>query len=278
MAVLNVSIVTYRTPADEMRRCLASLRSDAVRMIYVIDNASDPEMERLCRGLARVTYMAGDNVGYGAGHNKALRISLADMSVRYHLVLNSDVSFSPEILPAMIDEMDRRPDVGQLHPLVLNPDGSCQYTVRRLPTPLDVFGRRFLPPGMMRKRNERYMLCHRPLDRELDVAYHQGSFMLLRLDALREVGLFDERFFMYPEDIDLTRRMHRRYKTLYWPGATVVHDHRAASYRSLRMTVIHAVNLARYFFKWGWWFDPERRAVNRTVEADIGAMNKKYVI
>lgn len=268
---MNVSIVTYRTPLEEMERCLASLRSGVVRNIYVVDNASDPEMERWCCRHPEVTYMPGDNVGYGAGHNRALRLSLADPSVRYHLVVNSDVSFSPGILDAMTAELERRPDIGQLHPMVLNPDGTPQYTVRRLPTPLDVFGRRFLPARLMRRRNDRYLLKERDLSRELDVPYHQGSFMLLRLDALRKVGLFDERFFMYPEDIDLTRRIHTCYRTLYWPRATVVHDHRAASYRSLRMTCIHAVNLARYFNKWGWWYDPGRRVANRALDSALNA-------
>lgn len=270
--LVSVSIVTFKTPVEEMERCLASLRSDVVGKVYVVDNASDPVMERLCRRHPEVTYMPGENIGYGAGHNRALRQALADPTALYHLVLNSDVSFSPEILPAMAAEMARRPDVGQLHPQVLNPDGTPQYTVRRLPTPLDVFGRRFLPARLMRARNDRYLLRARPLDRELDVPYHQGSFMLLRLDALRRVGLFDERFFMYPEDIDLTRRIHEHYKTLYWPHVTVVHDHRAASYHSLRMTAIHAVNLMRYFNKWGWWIDPRRRAANRRLDADIAAM------
>lgn len=74
---------------------------------------------------------------------------------------------------------------------------------------------------------------------------------------------------MYPEDIDLTRRIHAVAKTLYWPGATVVHAHRAASYRSMRMAWIHAVNMARYFNKWGWFRDPERRVVNAATMREI---------
>lgn len=267
--MINVSIVTYHTDIDEMERCLASLRSDVVGHIYVVDNSSDPAMERLCRRYPEITYIPGDNVGYGAGHNKAIRRTMTDPEAKYHLVLNSDVRFDPDILVLMEAEMDRRPDVGQMQPMVVNPDGTAQYTVRRLPTPLDVFGRRFLPSRLMRRRNDRYLLRPRDLDRELDVPYHQGSFMLLRVDALRKAGLFDERYFMYPEDIDLTRRIHRHYRTLYWPGATVIHDHRAASYHSLRMTRIHAINLARYFNKWGWWYDRERRAVNRALARQI---------
>ena len=86
--------------------------------------------------------------------------------------------------------------------------------------------------------------------------------MLLRTEALLKSGLFDERFFMYPEDIDLTRRIHRDFLTLYYPSETIVHAHRQASYHSLRMLWIHATNMIRYFNKWGWLFDSERRLFN----------------
>lgn len=89
--------------------------------------------------------------------------------------------------------------------------------------------------------------------------------MFIRMSALQEAGLFDERFFMYPEDIDLTRRIHRRYKTLYFPMCEIIHYHRAESYKNLRMTKIHIINMIRYFNKWGWWFDAERRKFNRRI-------------
>ena len=87
----------------------------------------------------------------------------------------------------------------------------------------------------------------------------------MRTEAVLKVGLFDERFFMYPEDIDLTRRIHREYLTLYYPSETIVHAHRQASYHNLHMLWIHATNMCRYFNKWGWLFDRERKAFNRQV-------------
>ena len=91
--------------------------------------------------------------------------------------------------------------------------------------------------------------------------------MFFRTEAFKTVGLFDERFFMYPEDIDITRRMHKYYKTLYWPEVSIVHAHRAASYKSKKMLAIHIVNMIKYFNKWGWIFDKERRIINKqTIE------------
>ncbi len=181
----------------------------------------------------------------------------------YHLVLNSDVYFEPELLDQMVEVMKKDPEIGLLHPRLVYPDGKLQPTARLLPTPWDVFGRRFLPKRLFAKRNAKYTLEGLDLTRAHNVPYVQGSFMLMRLSALREVGLFDERFFMYPEDIDLSRRLHSSYKTLYWPMLSAVHAHRAASYHNLRMLRIHIVNMIRYFNKWGWFYDPERRLFNR---------------
>ncbi len=86
--------------------------------------------------------------------------------------------------------------------------------------------------------------------------------MFLRCSAINKVGLFDERFFMYPEDIDLTRRIHRHFRTVSFPDVTVIHDHRAQSYHDPRLLRIHIVNMIRYFNKWGWLFDSERRRFN----------------
>lgn len=267
MKPLTVSIVTYHTDPDELSLCLESLRSEAVERIYVVDNSAcqgDTRVRDLVRDYGGVEYIPSENVGYGRAHNEAIRRAM-EAGARYHLVLNSDVRFDAGILQRLVSVMDGRPEVGQLQPRVEYPDAELQYTVRRLPTPLDVFGRRFLPASWMRRRNDRYLLKDVDHFREFNPAYHQGSFMLLRMEALREVGLFDERFFMYPEDIDLTRRMHRRYETLYYPRERIVHDHRAGSYHSLRLLRIHVVNMIRYFNKWGWFHDPERRKWNREV-------------
>lgn len=268
MNPLTVSIVTYHTDPEELGRCLASLVSDIVECIYIIDNSAgrgDTRVRDMVGGYSKVEYVASANVGYGSAHNVAMRRAMV-LGSRYHLVLNSDVRFDVGILSRLIDVMDERPEVGQLQPRIEYPDGRLQYTVRRLPTPLDVFGRRFLPKSWIRRRDDRYLLKDMDHSCEFNPAYHQGSFMMLRMDAIRDVGLFDERYFMYPEDIDLTRRMHRKYVTLYYPHERIVHDHRAGSYHDLRLLRIHIVNMIRYFNKWGWFCDPERRKWNREIK------------
>jgi GT2 family glycosyltransferase len=117
-------------------------------------------------------------------------------------------------------------------------------------------------------RNARYEMHASGYDKQMNVPYLSGCFMLLRTQAAAEVGLFDERYFMYPEDMDLTRRIHRRYQTIYYPEVSIVHEHSKASYKSLKMFGIHAINMCRYFNKWGWFVDAERERFNRAAIQD----------
>ncbi|MDE6534577.1 MAG: glycosyltransferase [Muribaculaceae bacterium] len=263
---VRASIVTYQTDIQELTKCIRSLQAAGVSAITIVDNSPTDSLLPHCEELGTEYIFTGKNLGYGAAHNIALRQSMEQDKTEYHLVINSDVYFDPHVIARIVTFMDSHPEVGQLIPRTVYPDGREQAVVRMLPTPLDVFGRRFLPARWMRRRNSRYLLEHVDHTKPFNVAYHQGSFMFLRLDALREVGLFDERFFMYPEDIDLTRRVNERFQTLFWPDVTITHAHRAASYKSLRMLRIHCVNMIRYFNKWGWFIDPKRREINRGLQ------------
>ena len=105
------------------------------------------------------------------------------------------------------------------------------------------------------------------LDFPLNVPYQVGCFMMIRTAAAKAIGGFDERFFMYPEDIDLSRRLRQDHIVLYYPAVSIIHAHAAASYRNLRMLRIHADNMIRYFRKWGVWSDRQRRQFNGDVNS-----------
>ena len=261
--MLNISIVLYHPKWEQEVLPLVEelLRVKNLRKIFLLDNSeSKSEQQKLNSEKVRYMFM-GSNLGYGKAHNIALRDS-AYHKTEMHLVMNSDIRVEAEDIDAMHDWMLTNPQVGQLMPKVLNPDGSQQYLAKRLPTPLDVFGRRFLPKWMMRSRNTRYELRDMDLSRPINAPYLSGCFMMLRTKAVVEAGLFDERYFMYSEDMDLTRTIHRNYLTLYYPAWTIVHEHAQASYKDKHMLRIHIQNMCRYFNKWGWCFDKERQIFN----------------
>ena len=268
--MLNISIVLYRPKWEQEVLPLVEelLKVKNLQLIYLLDNSEKAwlkehvDTQKSPFSSKNVRYMAmPENVGYGTAHNVALRES-AYHKTDFHLVMNSDILVKAEDIDAMHDWMIANPFVGQMMPKVVYPDGNQQYLAKRLPSPIDVFGRRFLPAKWMVGRNKRYELRDLDLTRPVNAPYLSGCFMMLRTKAVVEAGLFDERFFMYPEDIDLTRRIHRNYLTLYYPKWTIVHAHAQASYKNKHMLRIHIQNMCRYFNKWGWLFDAERQTFN----------------
>lgn len=97
--------------------------------------------------------------------------------------------------------------------------------------------------------------------------------MFMRISALQKVEesgeFFDGRFFMYFEDFDLIRRLHKVGRTVYFPDVEIVHDHAAESYKSRKMLLAHIRSAVRYFNKWGWIFDRERKLWNREIWTEI---------
>ena len=272
--MLNVSIVVYKPKWEEVAALTeVLLGAKYTHRVYWVDN-SPVETKALPVESERIVYIFnGKNIGYGAAHNIAIRESVYD-DILFHLVVNPDILLTADALTTMVEFMAAHREIGQLMPHVVYPDGKTQYLCKLLPTPLDVFGRRFLPKRWTARRNARYELRASGYDKMMNVPYLSGCFMLLRTEAVLKARLFDERFFMYPEDIDLTRRIHRDYLTVYFPHATIVHNHAQASYRSLKMLWIHSVNMCRYFNKWGWFFDKERRWVNQMTLAGIPPTTK----
>ena len=135
---------------------------------------------------------------------------------------------------------------------------------------MDLILRRFIPIKKIREKHDyNFELCYTGCDTEMNVPYLSGCFMVLRVSALKEIGLFDERFFMYPEDIDLTRRMHAKYRTMYIPYVTIMHDHAKAPYKNLKMLFIHIIIMIRYFNKWSWFFDKERKIINQKIKSEL---------
>lgn len=259
---LTASIVIHNSPRLQVVRALLCLLVTPVNTIYLIDNGDDSSLSFLADYSARIRYTHMENRGFGAGHNYALKEALKDTE-GFHLVMNADVSWEGDILSPLVDYLEDNPDVGMVMPKTMYPDGDLQYTCRMLPTPFDLFLKRFLPPQFTRKRMEKYLLASHDHDKALNCPYLLGSFLLFRNKALEECGIFDERFFMYPEDIDITRRIHENWKTMYFPAVTIIHEHAAASRHSGKMLRIHFTNMVKYFNKWGWLFDKKRRKFNR---------------
>jgi len=261
--MFTVSIVLFKTDLNQLIRCIESVQKSITSTIFIIDNSPNNELGTVEALFENIVYIFNPtNPGYGAAHNIALKRAL-DMGGRYHLVLNADIYFGPETLQTLVNYMDENVDVGLVMPKVLYPNGEVQYLCKLLPTPFDLISRIFLPNKLQIKNNFKFEMRSTGYSNEMFVPFLSGCFMFLRVDVLKKCGMFDEDFFMYAEDMDLTRRVAAEYKTMYYPGATIYHEHAAASKKSIIMFLIHVNNVIRYFNKWGWFFDLGRRELNK---------------
>ena len=192
--VITASIVTHLTPAGQLTTALECLLRSEVKRIYVVDNSPDDSLRGVAGAYGRVEYMHVENRGFGEGHNLAIRNALADPD-GFHLVMNADVWWDGDIIAPLLRYLKDNPSVGMVAPKVYYPDGVLQYSCRMLPTPLDLFAKRFLPSFLSRHRMDRYLLAGHDHDFPLDCPYLLGSFLLFpqqgpaRLRTLRRTFL-----------------------------------------------------------------------------------------
>lgn len=238
------------------------------KLLLIIDHSPKDELKKICNWENTTYHHHPENKGYGAGHNIAIRKVMEDSL--FHLVMNPDIYFDEKVLPELLHYMHQHKDTALISPKIVNEKNELQYLCKLLPTPTDLFLKRFIPASLIANRMNRFQLKFSGYNSVMNVPYLSGSFMFLRMSALKKVGLFDERFFMYPEDVDLTRRLHKNYETIFYPFVQITHHHRAASYKSWKMLKIHLHNMAKYFNKWGWWHDVERKAINNRTLQSLG--------
>jgi len=164
--------------------------------------------------------------------------------------------------------MQQNANVGSVMPKVLYKNGETQYLCKRLPSPADLFARRFFPKSMkiiLNKFLSAYELRDKDYNAIMDVPNLSGCFMFIRTSIFTNVGLFDEQYFMYLEDTDLCRRINKYYRTIYYPLETITHGYSKASYKNLKLTKYHLNSSIRYFNKWGWFKDKNRVMINNTI-------------
>jgi hypothetical protein len=265
---ITASIVIYKNDLRLLRNAVESfLNSTENSFLYLIDNSPTDAFSRYFRH-PRIEYTFNNrNIGFGAGHNLALKKILQSNQSSYHVVLNPDVYFEQQVMKKIFDFIEGHPHIGLVMPKVLFPDGRLQPLCKLLPSPLTLFTRRFLQfyPTWSNRLNYWYEMHFSGYDKIMDVPFLSGCFMFLRIEALREVGLFDERIFLYTEDIDLTRRIHRRYRTIFYPDAVVYHYNERGSYKNALSLMHHVSSAITYFNKWGWFNDYERKNINERI-------------
>ena len=262
---INATIVLYHNDKIALEKAIYSFLNTKLEVqLYLIDNSETDELKYLAAIDNRIEYsFNGRNLGFGIAHNIALQKSIND-DIKYHLVLNPDVYYEKDVIEELVEYMDKNTDVANVMPKVYYPNGDLQYLCKMLPTPIDLIIRRFIPfSKIVKKINKRYELHDFGYDKEMNIPNLQGSFMFLRVKHIKDVGLFDENIFMYLEDVDLCRRLHEKYRIMFYPAVSITHVFAKESYNQTSLLIEHIKSTIYYFNKWGWFFDKNRRKVNK---------------
>ena len=252
---LTVSLVVYKNSTAFLQQTLTSLFNTHLNIkLYVIDNSPSRDLEVFFSSFENVDYYFnnGNNVGFGKAHNTAIsRCGVSD----YHLVLNPDIYFDENVIPQLINYLESNHEVGLVQPKIFFPSGETQYLCKRYPTLLALFGRRFLPKQLhflLKKHLDWYEMRDMGYDKIAEVLYLSGCFMVFRKKYLDEIGRFDENIFLHFEDADITWRMAKKYKTVFYPDVHIFHHWARGSHNSLKQTIITIQSAIYFFNKHGW--------------------------
>lgn len=274
MIDLSIVIVSWNV-RDLLQRCLHSIFADredgggtggnTKLEVIVVDNASvDGSCEMVRQAFPSVRLIANaSNKGFPAANNQGITMARG----RYVLLLNPDTEIVGAALSKLVEFADQHPDIGVIGPQLLNPDGSIQSSRRRFPTLVTAFiESSWLQPtiedlqssslmsplaGPFSQALERYYVADQPEDVVQDVDWVTGAAMLVRWEAIDDVGIMDEGFFMYSEELDWCKRFREaNWRVVYVPAAKIVHHVGQSSDQVVAARHIHfQTSKVRYFHK-----------------------------
>ena len=257
--VVSIIILNWNSER-QVGACLASLSrglSEFSSEVIVVDNGSQDQTCAVVRETRPDAQMLcnPENRGVAPARNQGIRLAQGE----YVLILDDDTVVRPGALDCLIRYMGEHPEAGLCGPKLIGADGELQLSCRRFPTLIDKLARR-LPSAAARKVTRTVEMAdwdHQTI-RQMD--YVIGACQIIRRRALQEVGLFDERIFYGPEDVDICLRLRQAgWSVVYNPEAVIVHEERRMT-RSPGSGLVwkHICGLGYYFWKHGYLLSRKR--------------------
>ena len=215
--------------------------------LYVVDNNStDNTIELIKKSFPDIIIIKNkDNKGFGSGHN----IVIPFLSSKYHAIINPDIIINNDILTNLSDYLNKNEDIGMVAPQVKLLDGSIQTTGKRYPTWKAIISRN-VPFRIFTSNLREYEMADVDLSKPTKVQCASGCFLFIRTCLFKELKGFDEDFFMYFEDADLTRRVNEISSTVYYPNETIYHMWERASSKNFKYKLIIIKSFLKYRKKW----------------------------
>jgi len=252
-----VSLVIYKTPVETIRNVLFSFLNSNTKLnikVCVLDNNNDLNLKFFCRENFYDYISFNVNLGFGVGHNSIL------LNQRYNakcfLIINPDVFIDYFDLEGLYNFIIDNKDAGLVAPRLFNEDNSLQKSCRLLPSPLSLIFRNIKLLSFLDNEISDYEDLMTP------PSIH-GACYLVKSDIFYKINGFDERFFMYMEDIDFCRRINMISKIFYLQKYTAIHTYQKGTFKSLKLFYYHLISAILYFNKWGWLFDNKRFISNK---------------
>ena len=253
-----ISIVTYNNQSiiEDTIRTILTYTDNVNYKIVIHDNNSTDNTIKIIKNIKTDKIEIIDsktNYGFGYGHNQVLKKYEAD----YYIIYNPDLRLKNNIIKELFDYMQENTDIGMVTPKITYENGEIQYLCKENPTVFDLFFRRFLPKCLkksFKKRSDYYEMRQTGYNKIFQIPYATGCFMFFRRNVLKRINGFDDEFFMYLEDADITRRANEVAPCVFYPYGSVEHLWGKGSHKSLYLTWINIKSAIYYFNKWGWKF------------------------
>ncbi len=244
---VSISIVTYNNE-EHISSLLDSLKKHIKKanyIIYVIDNGSIDKTVEIVKNYDVVFIQNTKNIGFGAGHNLAIRQSKS----KYHVCINPDIIVNYDVISDIADYMDFHEDIGILIPKILNMDGTIQILPKRDPKLMHLISRR-IQIRPLQKYRHKYEMRDMNYEFPFDIEFTSGCFMFMRTSIVQQIGGFDERYFLYFEDADMGRSIRKYARAHYNPSFEVYHHWNRACKRELKYFIIQIHSMFKYMIKW----------------------------
>ncbi len=248
---VSAAIVSYNN-IDKILVTIASILAqtkDVDLTLYISDNNSEDNTAGIImEKFPQVTVLKNEkNGGFGFGHNKLLNI----IDSKYHVIINPDIILKEDSISRLVEIMESDSSVVMATPRILNEDGTEQFLPKRNPQLKYLLGGRLEKLGERFKRlRAEYTMRDISYSSPFEIEFCTGCFFVIRTDVFKKIGGFDDKFFMYFEDADITRRAKQNGRVVFYPQVSVTHLWERASSKKLKYLIIQINSMMKYFKKW----------------------------
>ena len=244
---VSACIVTYNS-SDKIGAAVSSIKQFTKNVdykLYIFDNGSSDNTKKVALESDNTVIFTENNSNLGFG--KANNLVIPMMESKYHAIINPDIRIDSDVISDICNYMDEHPEVVLATPKILFPDGTEQHLPKLKPRFIYLLARR---TPLFKNKQLEYTMQDRTIDQPTEIEQCTGCFAIIRSDVFKKIGGFDERFFMYMEDADLTLRAKKYGKAMFLPQFHVIHEWERSSSKNLKYLMIHISSMFKFMWKY----------------------------